>query len=73
MSSMTAALERATPMEVDGWYRPAEPRARPMQRFDLLGQRATLPQSVADEGAEQPAAAVLGEDAEHITIILTPE
>ncbi|WP_434480132.1 HD domain-containing protein [Gemmatimonas sp.] len=41
LAALTATLERATPMESEGWYRPAEPRSRPLQRFDLLEAQRT--------------------------------
>jgi 3'-5' exoribonuclease len=81
MSSMTAALERATPLEVDGWYRPAEPRARPMQRFDLLQAAVLAPTSVLADGTPASSQPMLDDDAapdevacnDRITLILNPE
>lgn len=74
LSSMSATLERATPMDVEGWYRPAEPRARPMQRFDLL--EAACETSSPNEPVDAPEPSlpnVVTDAAEHITLILNPE
>ena len=39
LQSMTADLETAAEGDGEGWYRPADPRAKPLQRFDLLDEK----------------------------------
>lgn len=82
LAALTATLERATPMDVDAWYRPAEPRARPLQRFDLLQAAAMTPASALGASAPESSQPMLESDAacdevayydDRITLILNPE
>lgn len=72
LASMTATLERATPMDQPAWYRPADPRARPLQRFDLLTPTVapTAPSTASPVDHAQDTGAV---DDVIITLILEQE
>ena len=81
LSALSATLERATPMDAEAWYRPAEPRARPLQRFDLLQAAATTPASALAVGGPESSQPMLDGDTapdevaydDRITIIINPE
>ena len=81
LSALSATLERATPMDAEAWYRPAEPRARPLQRFDLLQAAATTPASALAVGGPESSQPMLDGDTapaevaydDRSTIIINPE